>query len=644
MYQLLIKDPNGVWQTADLGEDAPAFNFEMNDIAELQDRQANYSQSLSLPITPNNCRIFGYINSPQVVTDVPYRLHECRLLFNGIPLAGKGSVLKILSITSDTISVQVLSGMVDIFEQLKNLDFEAKVNNQADDILGITNRTYQTPIFDTILVGNGHKMNEEENGLHPYIVQDIGLSIALSRTIQKVGYSLGDTGVPLNGLYLLPAKRDVWRENESSVVYGQNFNTTHSLGISKGCKWPMSYMVDEKKGTVYVDCKISVNKNIIPTIEGYPLKLGRQGYNLYIAYGNSNNVDYNIIRDNTTIMDFFDNCEIDNPNIVSYETRWRESPDGYNWYKRLRLYNNGDVIEVDWDGNELDKIGTYQVFNPNKGNDLYFYWKIDDVQQNYIDPSNPSEYNFYCEVYYHISTGLPAQDGQLVSITNNLGLKSGDELLKLYMQLTGTICVVNHKDKTINFYSLSELYTNKANAKDWSSKLVRDSESRSFVLSNYAKKNIILAKENKVSEWQQTLAEIVCNNDTIEREKTLFTANILSAKNDTIEYYQSKGPDDNGNEVFEPKDLAAPALIKLDRTSHARTIESQFYTELYEPISRILQKKQAIEAEFNLTMQDIADFDHFIPVYLQQYGAYFYVNKITDFIVGQPTKVELIKI
>ena len=55
MYELKVKDTTGVWHNLDLipGEE-PAMTYQVNDIAELKDRQADYSQKLNLPKTSTN--------------------------------------------------------------------------------------------------------------------------------------------------------------------------------------------------------------------------------------------------------------------------------------------------------------------------------------------------------------------------------------------------------------------------------------------------------------------------------------------------------------------------------------------------------------------------------------------------------------
>ncbi|MDR1022399.1 MAG: hypothetical protein LBL94_03885 [Prevotellaceae bacterium] len=46
----------------------------------------------------------------------------------------------------------------------------------------------------------------------------------------------------------------------------------------------------------------------------------------------------------------------------------------------------------------------------------------------------------------------------------------------------------------------------------------------------------------------------------------------------------------------------------------------------------------------NLTFVSIATFDQLRPVYVEYFGAHFFVNKISNWIAGRPCKVELVKI
>jgi hypothetical protein len=58
----------------------------------------------------------------------------------------------------------------------------------------------------------------------------------------------------------------------------------------------------------------------------------------------------------------------------------------------------------------------------------------------------------------------------------------------------------------------------------------------------------------------------------------------------------------------------------------------------------MLAKSALRRARFNLPAYEVAGFKHDIPVYLSQYKAFFYVNKIENYVNGRLCTVELIKL
>ena len=72
----------------------------------------------------------------------------------------------------------------------------------------------------------------------------------------------------------------------------------------------------------------------------------------------------------------------------------------------------------------------------------------------------------------------------------------------------------------------------------------------------------------------------------------------------------------------------------------AQTIVDTYYSKLS---GKLLKYAKILEIELMLTDMDIQDFNPFVPVYIKQFGKYFYVNKISNYISGKPTKVTLIK-
>ena len=97
-------------------------------------------------------------------------------------------------------------------------------------------------------------------------------------------------------------------------------------------------------------------------------------------------------------------------------------------------------------------------------------------------------------------------------------------------------------------------------------------------------------------------------------------------------------PDGNIYPTLDPKiassyEIAFPQLIG-----------AAGYRFGYAGLSRLLTKTNVLNAKFNLPVYEVAGLKHYIPVYLSQYKAYFYVNKISNYVSGKLCNVELIKL
>ena len=67
-------------------------------------------------------------------------------------------------------------------------------------------------------------------------------------------------------------------------------------------------------------------------------------------------------------------------------------------------------------------------------------------------------------------------------------------------------------------------------------------------------------------------------------------------------------------------------------------------TNYYQEFQKILTQTKKVIRYFLLSPRDILELDLFIPVYLQQDNAYYYINKIDAWRKDQLTKVELVKL
>ena len=79
-------------------------------------------------------------------------------------------------------------------------------------------------------------------------------------------------------------------------------------------------------------------------------------------------------------------------------------------------------------------------------------------------------------------------------------------------------------------------------------------------------------------------------------------------------------------------------------TWFARMKWEDLATDYYADILNALQTPQVIKASFNLDIFTFTQLDHLRPVYIDQFNAFFYINKIEQFKIENKTRMELIRI
>lgn len=79
--------------------------------------------------------------------------------------------------------------------------------------------------------------------------------------------------------------------------------------------------------------------------------------------------------------------------------------------------------------------------------------------------------------------------------------------------------------------------------------------------------------------------------------------------------------------------------------NNGNTVDSNLIERYYAEYIRILNNPKLVTASFNLNDKDILNIDWSIPIYLDQFDSYFYLNKIKDYTGNnETTEVELIKL
>jgi hypothetical protein len=292
-------------------------------------------------------------------------------------------------------------------------------------------------------------------------------------------------------------------------------------------------------------------------------------------------------------------------------------------------------------------------------------------------------------------TGLAYYDIQVIGITNvaigygsivvpenHFGGLTQTDIIKTMCNLYALVPETNSKERNINFWNYSVLFTNIPIARDWSSYLSEKEDEVEFKFGDYARKNYLRYKESDdvIKDTGTGILEI--DDDNLPMQKDIVTLPLSTCDEVTLlgdvnvsriafnqydaesdSYIEQKSIDSRlvyinfiqdpytsppYEKTFAIRDTELPggAVSECITPRKASSIEIAFSTLItnYSALQNILYQTNIRKCKFNLPVYEVAGFSHDVPIYVSQYKAYFYVNKILNYIPGKLCEIELIKL
>lgn len=623
MYRLLLKKRDSeVWQRADFGTDTPAMTFATHDISNFETRQSNYSQRLKLPLTAKNKRIFDFVNDTHYNGNIYKEYLDARLHYNGAELLGVGGILTIVGVKEDGIEVCLLSSVKDFYTQLEAIDFE------NTDVLGTPKlptksftegESQVTDNTDFVFVqyNNGNGMNyEQKNGFIQFGLPMLRVchnneSGLLPRLCKTFGYEL-ITNYDLNNQCLSLIDRKTNKGIEE--CYRQGLDAQNYTGVSEG--------ISEKSLSIK-ESILNANRYILFVI------------NAFVGDNGNLSIGFDIRRDKDDITSYA-NYGIFNSFSGGFEqNEWQQSPSDSNRYIKQMIFDvvTNKIYYSDENGN-FYLHGTPQTIKPldfsNFG--LRMKFKATTSLQGTLKLNS-----------YILSTSQGdgiALSGCTLNVAKSLGWKNGRDAMMNLCKIYGSITQVDNFNKKFYFNSLAKIQSNKSKAKDWSDKLLKGVE-QTFIIGQFAQANTIVLEQNTQDNNIQSKASFTIANKTLSDQKDILNVPLESPRKQRYIYQV------NGDEFVPNK---APTLAKIAKDSSGgyyfidSTQNANNIIAYYKDYADMLNKGFIIDVKLNLTANDVADIDFFVPIYLKQYGRYFYINEIKNFIANTPTEATLIAI
>lgn len=664
-YELLMKGIDGEVWSLDLPLDAPAMNYQINNLAELKDRNASYSQRISLPRTTHNEQAFQFSFVVGSGSYVPYKKFPCQLFYEGALISPAGAVLNLVDVSDTSIGVQILGATADLFDTLNNTDAKDPGTGMFllkwyTDTMGQAERYLSGPEESKVLYFWLYATLQKNPNVPPISMEAIRQVRELDKfyphlnwydlvtwIFDRAGYSLEtDVDSVDRAEMFLPCTYPVLADNPKvPKASGTGWIRDTPPGGLAGVTWqgsPGVTLSDPVAGRLTID-----------PIHG------------------SGEFSWMTLWDTTITFSFsWSNTSAIQRGTVSVRVTHYKN-DGTDAIVLTRSWTSGSSgsasVDIPMEAGEHILVSGTLVAGSFTTDQYDMRFPVS------ITAPIPPE----------TSPGDRPYPGLTYDLLASTGFKSLGDIVKVFFQLFGLTIDVNPATKVARAYSVQEFYNRRSSSgKNWSDKLIKGKDTKlTFQLSSYAQSNEIKLEDNKDNNVTDSY-KFSISDVNLQPTKLLFQIGFLAGLNQdlydadttgkihTLANYPiwtiNRGRMENGEmteTTWEYNALSKPMVVHINKSDYMWPQVSVGYTltrvrlytayfknlNYYVPkyydklINNILKRPKILQTQVLLDSLDIQSLDLFNPIWLEEHGFWFYVSKINNFQAGKITKVDLIR-
>ena len=621
------------WQVADLGKDAQvALTFEESSIAEASFKCSG-SIEFDLPATTKNRAIFGNINERQVRGTAAYNRYECKLSVDWIPVFTQAYCI-VNKTTLQAFTISIISGTADIFTRLKEIDFE-----KYPECLGVVHRT--SAYYDM-------SKDAQKDGIIQQLPQTAGgnaqaLPLVPLTTIKERLEAFGKFTLPIpigEASNAFPAN---YYLSFRSRKRADKTTSASAMDVLKQCKGDYKSTQTElrkpKQEQYFIDA----------TYEGdfRPTKVKQIGLHAQIvlrktntAYSNAQfkfTMGYNGVWYNMQYT--LNGRPLDNGFYESFAVIGTLGAEVY--VKDLYFYSDGRCL--DRDGNSVSGANGFTIADiASDCSEMYWGYADYEITKDEqgtgvifltFSPAYPSGC-YYCNVQpMLVHENEYAESYGTMNIAANLGYKNALELYRALMQAFGLIAHYDARNGLLT-YQLADVRANVENALDWSDKLVSSTDEHHA--SGYAQETTYAMEKDSEVDLQRSYVLRIADN-TLDATKSVAVSLMSGSRQSGFRWYRET---ESGSQW---QDLKYPYLVAM--VDWQITFDAPLLFSGYHYIEQLAQDGwREVTADMVLSIIDISQLNTTRPIFLKQYGAYFYVQKIENWQNKQSCKVKLLRI
>ncbi len=619
---------------ADMDDDEVIpINKQVNDIAEMQDRQSDFTAGFKIRKTRAMRELFELSGEVGANTTFPYEKQSCKLVQEGIEVITSGFMM--LDKTDDQYyHVSVYSGNLDFFKNIEGKKLSDLTLSSCNHTWDITTMTashsgtldYIYPLCEPSDDGGMAPLTDSGTAVSYYggwVWPFIKLKTIFDEIISNAGFTYtGDivTNETFARLYMPIVNREFSEANKTPWLWSiraKNYNTFNQI-VNTLTGGNADVTLISGSGVLALYFKMT-GIYIVPYA-------GKYTFRLYMASPFNLPWVVALYKDETAVAQLLDDGTI------------AANPIEGSW-------------TCEYDAMPLDHLTIRVTFThiPIRSVIGYEIQVLDIVQS-------------------------PLSYGLAVTPRINLPDITQTEFVKMVCNIFGLVPDANGRDRKVNFWNYSELYDNISIARDWSAYLSEREDENEFKFGDYAQNNYLRYKESDDVIKDNGRGIMQVDDATLPVDKDVVTLPVSTCDEVTIltdvrtsrigfNKYNKDGTAYEEEKTIDPrvvylsqspgtKTLTFRSLVSGGSTSSVTgpykvsSLEVSMSTQIvnYAGLSRMLTKTNLRRAKFNLPVYEVAGFKYNIPIYLAQYKAYFYVNKINNYVPGKLCTIDLIKL
>ncbi|WP_067151017.1 hypothetical protein [Pseudotamlana agarivorans] len=618
----------------------------LNSLGSITAKQSSYSNTIKLPKTANNIKIFDGLGIVGNTSRMPYNRLKCSYLYNSIPIFSNGYCI-IDKVTDKEFEISIYNGIIELSEQIKSSTINDLNKSSLTHNLNISN--YQ------LYVNGNHSIYEDD------------YNFTYSRNLDFLEREDDDFSFDYNNSYSL---------NETYPLIKTEF-IFNSIFEEAGFQIQGDLFTDTKLYSEFKNEYITLKEGyVIPTPQPITLSVVNENTNSII-------VDYTGDTQFTSIDDFVGlNPSSSNSELTFIDTGVTVEYDGFLNMTITPHYNInlGEFLDIRYTNDRIGQAVHYFRLNDNSYDDEPFNLIIDvksgDTINFDIYSSNEEvngdgriDYSIYLEITFS------AQSETFYTVsgdTLNLGDIKQTDFVKDVLNRYGLILNKKRNTNIFEVKNIDNLLNDKSDAIDYTSKLIsieEESFTHTYAQQNYFKYKYsdssdayyddFFTLDNKLGASQTTVftsefevfprrssKKIHYYNPLLTKEEDEFDANnfIYEASESNQKLVKLTKSDTPEEYFIYFNDLVSVRINEYTNISSLPIPFSQVFDDYYSDFINALESYKAVKCKLELNLFDIHEFDFFQLIYLKQTGKYYYVNKLKYNVASPIAEAEMVEI